>query len=205
MKVVIIDDHPIVADGLKNLLESSNIQVTGIYHLGETAWSDLDRTVPDAILMDINLPDVSGVVLCQRVRQKYPAVRVIALSVHNERPVIMGMLNSGASGYVLKNATGADIISALKAAGDGLNYLCSGTQQVLGSYEGNGSKEVPRLTRREKEILQLLGTGQTTQQIAARLFISTHTVESHRKNLIEKFGVPNTATVIKLATDLGLF
>ncbi|WP_138484706.1 response regulator transcription factor [Dyadobacter bucti] len=205
MKVFIIDDHPIVLEGLQKLLESrENIEVTGIYYEGEAALAALDAQVPDAMLMDINLPDINGILLCQKVRQKCPSVKIIALSVHNERTVIMGILQSGASGYVLKNAIGEDIISALHAAMDGQIYLCRGTQKVLNSGESSDLKEVPRLTRREKEILELIGRGYTTQQIAGELFISTHTVESHRKNLMEKFGVPNTATVIKMATDFGL-
>jgi len=205
MKVFIIDDHPIVLDGLKNLLNTrEEMEVTGMYDMGETMLAALDENVPDAMLMDINLPDINGIALCQKVKQKCPSVKVVALSVHNEKTVIMGMLQSGASAYVLKNAIGEDIISALHAAMDGQIYMCRGTQKVLSSNEGSDLKEVPRLTRREKEILQLIGKGYTTQQIAAALFISTHTVESHRKNLMEKFGVPNTATVIKLATDFGL-
>jgi len=205
MKVFIIDDHPIVLEGLQKLLESrENIEVTGIYDEGEAALAALDVQVPDAMLMDINLPDINGILLCQKVRHKCPSVKIIALSVHNERTVIMGILQSGASGYVLKNAIGEDIISALHAAMDGQIYLCRGTQKVLNSGESSDLKEVPRLTRREKEILELIGRGYTTQQIAGELFISTHTVESHRKNLMEKFGVPNTATVIKMATDFGL-
>ena len=205
MKVFIIDDHPIVLDGLRNLLESrEEMEVTGMYQTGSSALEALDETVPEAMLMDINLPDINGVALCQKIKQKHPSIRIIALSVHNERTVIMGMLQSGASGYVLKNAIGDDIISALHAAMDGQVYLCQGTQAVLNSGPPSDHKEIPRLTRREKEILQLIGTGYTTQQIATALFISTHTVESHRKNLMEKFGVPNTATVIKVATDFGL-
>ncbi|MCF2494133.1 response regulator [Dyadobacter chenhuakuii] len=205
MKVFIIDDHPIVLDGLRNLLESrEEMEVSGMYQTGSAVLDALETTVPDAMLMDINLPDINGVTLCQKIKQKFPAAKIIALSVHNERTVIMGMLQSGASGYVLKNAIGKDIITALHAAMDGQIYLCQGTQAVLNSSPPSDQKEIPRLTRREKEILQLIGTGHTTQQIAAALFISTHTVESHRKNLIEKFGAPNTATVIKIATDLGL-
>ncbi|KAA0992868.1 response regulator [Dyadobacter aurulentus] len=205
MKVYIVDDHPIVLQGLKNLLEArEGIEVTGVFDQGETVLAALAVTVPDVILLDVNLPDTSGIILCQKIRQRYPAVKVVALSVHNERTVIMGILQSGASAYVLKNAIGDDIIAALHAAMEGQIFLCAGTQKVLNSSTGNDLKEVPRLTRREKEILELIGRGYTTQQIASDLFISTHTVESHRKNLMEKFEAPNTATVIKLATEFGL-
>jgi DNA-binding NarL/FixJ family response regulator len=205
MKVFIIDDHPIVLEGLKNLLETRpEIEVTGMYDLGEPMLEALDHIVPDAMLMDVNLPDINGITLCQKVKQKHPQIKIVALSVHNEKTVIMGMLQSGASAYVLKNAIGDDIVAALHAAMGGQIFLCQGSQKVLSSSESSDMKEIPRLTRREKEIIQLIGKGYTTQQIASTLFISTHTVESHRKNLMEKFGVPNTATVIKMATDFGL-
>jgi DNA-binding NarL/FixJ family response regulator len=206
MDVFIIDDHPIVLQGLKNLLEShEDIRVTGIFDQAANALAALDDSpVPQVMLMDINLPDVSGVALCQKVKQAHPEIRIVALSVHNERSVIMSMLQSGASGYVLKNAIGDDIVTALRAAMEGQIYLCSETQKALNEAPGTESKELPRLTRREKEILELIGQGYTTQQIAAELFISTHTVESHRKNLKEKFGVPNTATVVRMAAELGL-
>jgi DNA-binding NarL/FixJ family response regulator len=205
MKVFIIDDHPIVLEGLKNLLETRpEIEVTGMYDLGEPMLEALDYIVPDAMLMDVNLPDINGITLCQKVKQKHPQIKIVALSVHNEKTVIMGMLQSGASAYVLKNAIGDDIVAALHAAMGGQIFLCQGSQKVLSSSESSDMKEIPRLTRREKEIIQLIGKGYTTQQIASTLFISTHTVESHRKNLMEKFGVPNTATVIKMATDFGL-
>lgn len=206
MDVFIIDDHPIVLQGLKNLLESrEGIRVTGIFDQATSALAALDNIqVPQVMLMDINLPDVSGVTLCQKVKQVHPEIRIVALSVHNERSVIMSMLQSGASGYVLKNAIGDDIVAALRAAMEGQIYLCSETQKALNEAPGTEPKELPRLTRREKEILELIGQGYTTQQIAAELFISTHTVESHRKNLKEKFGVPNTATVVRMAAELGL-
>ncbi|GGM97113.1 DNA-binding response regulator [Dyadobacter beijingensis] len=210
MEVFIVDDHPIVLQGLKNLLESrEGIRVTGIFDQATTVLAALDSPSPgynrpQVMLMDINLPDVSGVTLCQQVKQAHPQIRIVALSIHNERSVIMSMLQSGASGYVLKNAIGDDIVAALHAAMEGQIYLCTETQKALNEAPGTEPKEIPRLTRREKEILELIGQGYTTQQIAAELFISTHTVESHRKNLKEKFGVPNTATVVRMAAELGL-
>ncbi len=205
MNVYIIDDHPIVLEGLRNLLnQREEIFVTGAYATGSEAFEALKKETPDIILLDINLPDINGTQLCREIKEQYPAVRVIALSVHNERPVILSMLQQGASGYVLKNAIGKDIVDALWDVMMGKMYLCSGTREVLGSIDNAPIKEIPRLTRREKEILILIGHGKTTQQIAAELFISPHTVESHRKNLMEKFAVPNTAMVIKLATEYGL-
>jgi DNA-binding NarL/FixJ family response regulator len=114
------------------------------------------------------------------------------------------MLQNGASGYVLKNALGNEIIRAIYAIMDGEEYLCSSTKEALKNADMELLKAIPRITRREKEILQLIGKGLTTMQIADQLFISTHTVESHRKNLMEKFGVNNTTSVVKLASEYKL-
>lgn len=205
MKVFIVDDHPIVLEGLRNLLsQREEIAVTGAYATAGEALQALTQDLPDVILLDINLPDMNGTQLCREIKEQHPSVRIIALSVHNERPVILNMLQQGANGYVLKNAIGKDIVDALWDVMMGKMYLCNGTREVLGSIDHAPIREIPRLTRREKEILTLIGQGKTTQQIAGDLFISPHTVESHRKNLMEKFGVPNTAMVLKLATEHGL-
>ncbi len=205
MDVFIIDDHPIVLEGLENLLrQRESIHVTGAFASAGAALEALEKAQPDVILLDINLPDRGGVDVCKQIRETYPAVKIIALSVHNERPVILNMLQSGANGYLLKNALGSDIIDALWDVMGGKMYLCPGVISALGNMERQALKEIPRLTRREKEILLLIGEGHTTQQIAGKLFISTHTVESHRKNLMDKFGAPNTTTVLKIATEYGL-
>jgi len=205
IKVVVVEDHPIMVEGLKNILRSdAGIQLYGDYGDGKSALQALEKGQPDVILMDVNLPDISGVTLCGEVKKKYEDVKIIALSIHDEQPVIHSMLQNGASGYVLKNALGNEIIRAIYAIMDGEEYLCSSTKEALKNADMELLKAIPRITRREKEILQLIGKGLTTVQIADQLFISTHTVESHRKNLMEKFGVNNTTSVVKLASEYKL-
>jgi DNA-binding NarL/FixJ family response regulator len=205
IKVAVVEDHPIMVEGLKNILRSdAGIQVCGDYGDGKSALQALEKAQPDVILMDVNLPDISGVTLCGEVKKKYEDVKIIALSIHDEQPVIHSMLQNGASGYVLKNALGNEIIRAIYAIMDGEEYLCSSTKEALKNADMELLKAIPRITRREKEILQLIGKGLTTMQIADQLFISTHTVESHRKNLMEKFGVNNTTSVVKLASEYKL-
>lgn len=205
IKVVVVEDHPIMVEGLKNILRSdAGIEVTGAYGDGKSILQALEKGQPDVILMDVNLPDISGVNLCGEVKKKYEDVKIIALSIHDEQPVIHSMLQNGASGYVLKNALGNEIIHAIYAIMDGEEYLCSSTKEALKNADMELLKAIPRITRREKEILQLIGKGLTTMQIADQLFISTHTVESHRKNLMEKFGVNNTTSVVKLASEYKL-
>lgn len=205
IKVVVVEDHPIMVEGLKNILRSdAGIELFGDYGDGKSVLQALEKGQPDVILMDVNLPDISGVTLCGEVKKKYEDVKVIALSIHDEQPVIHSMLQNGASGYVLKNALGNEIIRAIYAIMDGEEYLCSSTKEALKNADMELLKAIPRITRREKEILQLIGKGLTTMQIAEQLFISTHTVESHRKNLMEKFGVNNTTSVVKLASEYKL-
>jgi DNA-binding NarL/FixJ family response regulator len=205
IKVIVVEDHPIMVEGLKNILRSdAGIELNGDYGDGKSVLQALEKGQPDVILMDVNLPDISGVTLCGEVKKKYEDVKIIALSIHDEQPVIHSMLQNGASGYVLKNALGNEIIRAIYAIMDGEEYLCSSTKEALKNADMELLKAIPRITRREKEILQLIGKGLTTMQIADQLFISTHTVESHRKNLMEKFGVNNTTSVVKLASEYKL-
>lgn len=205
IQVIITDDHPIVREGLRNLLNTTaNIRVMGDYDNGAGTLKALETLQPDVLLLDINLPDMNGLDLCKQIRKKNKELYIIALSVHNEQPVIKSMLQSGVNGYVLKNAVSHEIIDAIRQVCEGQLYLCSKTREVLEKTEDSELPEVPRITRREKEILQLVGKGYTTAQIAEKLFISSHTVESHRKNLMEKFKVNSMTSVIKLAGEYNL-
>jgi DNA-binding NarL/FixJ family response regulator len=205
IKVAVVEDHPIMVEGLKNILRNDpGITLMGDFGNGKTTMQALEKEQPDVILLDVNLPDVSGINLCKDIKKKYDDVKIIALSIHDEQPIIHSMLQNGASGYVLKNALGNEIIHAIYAIMEGEEYLCNGTREALKNADVELLKAIPRITRREKEILQLIGKGLTTVQIAEQLFISTHTVESHRKNLMEKFGVNNTTSVVRLATEYKL-
>lgn len=205
IKVLLIDDHPIVMEGLKNLLSrQEDVTVTGCFDTGKAGLQAIEALAPDVVLLDINLPDINGIDLCQQVRKNDKDVRIIALSVHNERPVIKNVLNSGANGYVLKNAVGDEIIMAINAALKGEIYLCRASRNIVSQVQEGELTEIPKITRREKEIMVLVSKGLTTGQIAEQLFISTHTVESHRKNLMDKFDVNTMTAVIKFATQFGL-
>jgi len=205
IKVLLIDDHPIVMEGLKNLLSrQEDVTVTGCFDTGKAGLQAIEELAPDVVLLDINLPDIDGIDLCQQVRKNDKDVRIIALSVHNERPVIKNVLNSGANGYVLKNAVGDEIIMAINAALKGEIYLCRASRNIVSQVQEGELTEIPKITRREKEILLLVSKGLTTAQIAEQLFISSHTVESHRKNLMDKFDVNTMTAVIKFATQFGL-
>jgi len=205
IKVIIIDDHPIVSDGLKNLLTSrDDMEVIACYDTGQAGLEGINNLKPDVVLLDISLPDISGVEICKQLRKTDNQVGIIALSMHNERPVIKSVLQSGANGYVLKNSVGQEIILAIQTILSGQKYLCSKSKEIMYSYQKGNLVEIPHITRREKEVLELVGKGLTTGQIATHLFISPHTVESHRKNLIEKFEVASMSAVVNLAIKYGL-
>lgn len=205
IRIIIIDDHPIVSDGLKNLLANrDDMEVVACYDTGKAGLDGIADIKPNVILLDINLPDISGVEICKQVRKTDSQVRIIVLSMHNERAVIRSALQSGANGYVLKNSVGQEIISAIQITLKGEKYLCTKSKEIMHNHNKGDLVELPRITRREKEILELVGKGLTTGQIATQLFISTHTVESHRKNLIEKFEVTGMSAVVNLATKYGL-
>lgn len=205
IKVIIIDDHPIVLEGLKNLLAGADdMMLAGYFDNGKAGLEGVRSLEPNVVLLDINLPDIDGAEICRQLRKQDKDIRIIALSVHNERTVIKNMLNSGANAYVLKNSAGEEIINAIHTTLDGNNYLCRKTREIMSQVKDTDLAEIPRITRREKEILELVSQGLTTTLIAEKLFISIHTVESHRKNLIEKFEVTGMTAVIKLALQYRL-
>ena len=159
----------------------------------------LNKQLPDVILMDISLPGKSGIELCKEVKEKYPSVFVIGLSTFNQQSFIQKMMDNGASGYVLKNATQKELMEAIQAVAIGKTYLSEEAATSLRKY---AESEIPVITRREKEVLELIADGLTNGEIAQKLFISTTTVDSHRKNLLAKFEANNTALLIRTAAQL---
>ena len=161
----------------------------------------LQQQLPDVILMDINLPDKNGIDLCKEVKEKYPSVFILGLSTFNQQSFIQKMMNNGASGYVLKNATQEELMEAIETVSKGKTYL---SDEVASSLRKEVVSEIPVITRREKEVLLLIADGLTNAEIAKQLFLSTTTVDTHRKNLLAKFDVKNTASLIKKAAQLQL-
>lgn len=155
---------------------------------------------PDIIFMDVNLPDLNGTELCRQVKQLYPAVHIVGLSTFNQQPVVRNMMENGASGYVLKNATKPELLNAISEVIAGKTYL---SMEVAVSLRKQ-SEELPLVSRREREVLQLIADGFTNAEIAEKLFISVPTVNTHRKSLLTKFSVNNTAGLIKLAVKHNL-
>lgn len=190
--IFIVDDHPLVIDGLKNMLASSEtVHVIGSAMNGHDALTMLSVCSPDIVFLDINLPDISGIDVCKKIAELYPSVKCIALSTFNENSYISRMIEQGAKGYLLKNSGREEILEAIEKVQKGEIHL-----QV--NYQSDSSlKPAIFVTRREKEVLELIAEGKTNQEIADHLFISVTTVNTHRKNLLFKFDVNNTAALIK--------
>lgn len=201
IKVFIVDDHYMIIEGIRSLLrDESSIEWVGHAMNAESCLAFLHNEHPDVLLMDISLPDKTGIELCKEVKQKYPSVFVIGLSTFNQQSFIQKMMDNGASGYVLKNATHHELMEAITTVVQGKTYLSFEAGKTLQRIKNNSVV----LTRREKEVLELIAEGLTNNEIAAKLFVGTSTIDTHRKNLLTKFEVKNTATLIRMAVQMQI-
>lgn len=205
VNVFIIDDHPMVVAGLQSLLSKLlNIEVAGAASNAFDAIPFLRNNKIDVILLDINLPDISGIDLCKKVHHEFPDIKILGMSTFSERSYISRMIENGASGYLIKSASAEEIAEAIDSVLNDKMYLSVSLQHITKPLSISHSDHLPPLTKREKEILQLISEGLTNNQIAEQLYISPLTVDSHRKNLLTKLNVNNTAALIKLAVQNGL-
>ena len=201
IKIFIVDDHQMIIEGLNSLLHNEDcIELVGSANSAERSLQFLKSHTCDVILMDINLPETSGIELCAMITKTYPLVKIIALSTFNQGSYVRNMMQSGANGYLLKNADKHEILKAIQTVINGNKYLTIEAEKAL-RYENDLQNKLPKLTKREKEVLNLVANGLTNHQISEKLFISTDTVDSHRKNLHSKLNVNNTAMLIKFATE----
>jgi DNA-binding NarL/FixJ family response regulator len=198
IRVYIIDDHQMIIEGIHTLLQGEqNIEWMGSTKSPDDLMAFLSKSQPDVLLMDINLPQRSGLELCREVKEKYPAINIIGLSTSNQPSVIRKMQENGASGYLLKDASRNEILEAIHQVNRGKEYVSFSVAEALKKRGSDHS--LPALTRREKEILELIAEGLTNKKIAAKLFLDRTTVNAHRKNMLTKFNVKNTAALIKIA------
>ncbi|NBA84397.1 response regulator [Emticicia sp. CRIBPO] len=199
--IFIVDDHYMIIEGIRSLLQNeTDIEWLGHATNASSCLGFLKLQQPDVILMDVNLPDKSGTELCKEVKRLYPEVLVLGLSTFNQQAIIQNMVNNGASGYLLKNATKKELMEAITLVQKGKTYFSAEAAQSLKEPQ----EQQPLITRREKEVLQLIAEGLTNAEVSEKLFISIPTVNTHRKSLLEKFEVKNTATLIGKAIKLGL-
>ncbi len=202
--LLLVDDHPMVLEGLKAMLNRiSFVQLTATAgHAVDAIAALKEHPAIEVALVDINLPEISGIELTAKIKTEFPNVKVLAMSTLNERSYVSQMILSGAIGYLVKSASLEMLTEAILCAHEGKMFLSPDISMSV--TESKGLKLQPMLTTREKEVLKLIADGLTNPQIATSLFISQHTVESHRKNLLAKFGVNNTAGLIKQAGKYNL-
>ena len=203
-KALIVEDHPIVSDSLTNLINTSDLELE-CHHVTNAhdglAW--LNGNKAGIILLDINLPDMSGIEFCAIAKSRYANLKILAITSIEQRHVVDQMLAAGANGFILKSSDTSEILEAIKQILSGNQYISESVSDLLkGKLHTNG--DLPLLTRREVEVLKLIADGLTNQEIADKLFISSWTVDSHRKNLLLKFNAKNTAILVKTAVTSGI-
>ena len=202
LRIAIVDDHPMVAEGIQSILESyDDIEVVGTLNGGRAVIEALDTLNPDVILMDLNMPDLSGLSATEIVLEQRPGTRIVILSMHDSPEYISTALNHGAMGYLLKDVPTDEIKLAIDTVMRGERYLCTGAQGSLTPKDG-GMRET--LTGREQTILLQLAQGQSNKEVALTLDISVRTVETHRKNIKRKLGISSTAGLTRYALEHGV-
>ena len=196
--VHITDDHKVLVEGLKMLIhESKNISVIGVSHTLEECRKALLYQSPDVLLLDLSLPDGSGIDFCSEIRKKHPQIKILILTTHNEYSVAKQVMENGASGYILKNALAEEVIVGIEAVMEGETFLCDEIDVLMKKKP----KQMIWLTTREKELLRLIVDGYTNQEIADKLFLSIETIKTYRKNLILKLGAKNSMLLVKMAIE----
>ena len=210
IRILLADDHQIMRDGLRAILASEeSFEIVGEADNGREAVTLARTLVPDVIIMDIGMPDLNGVEATRQVKAENPGVKVIALSMYADRGYVLGILEAGASGYVLKAGAYDELQRAVKAVTQGRDYLSPDiTQMVIDAQvrapSQRGTSTRADLGPREREIVQLLAEGHTSPEIARRLHISTRTVETHRRNIMSKLDLHSVAEITKYAIRKGL-
>lgn len=212
IRVFIVDDHKILAQALIDFLDAHpNINCVGVAHSGDEALKAVPEIAPEVILMDIGIPGMNGVECCKALMKANKQLKVIGLSTHTEISVVKSMFKAGAKGYLSKATDLEEIPVAIEKVKQGERYMGKVIRQEFMAEIGGDStiKDtqkhfIPHLTQREKEVLQLIAQEFTTEEIGNQLFISVNTVQTHRKNLISKFGVRNSVGLVLRALELGL-
>jgi len=210
ISIILVDDHVIMRDGLRHLLdEESDIEVVGEADNGRKAVKLALEKKPDIVIMDIAMQDMNGIEATRQIKSNNPEIKVIALSMHSERQIVVGVFRAGASGYLLKESSSLELVDAIRTIHIGRKYLSQKISDIVLQEISDVKKDtkeigVDVLTNRECEILQLISEGNSTKKVADVLFISPKTVESHRANIMEKLNIHNIPELTKYAIRAGL-
>jgi len=205
IKLIIVDDHRLIRDGMKSLLQSEDdLEIIGEAENGLELLEMLSKANPDVVLLDVTMPKLNGIEAALKINERYRGVNVVFLSMHEEPEYILKCVQTGAQSYLMKNVEKEELLLAIRKAAKGEKYfnpniaalLAQGLTEMRQQFDAK-----VELTPRELEVLQSVAEGSTTKQIADKLFISTRTVETHRMNLLKKFEAQNTAEMIHWALE----
>jgi DNA-binding NarL/FixJ family response regulator len=205
-RILLADDHAVVRKGFRLILETQpDMEVVGEASNGRDAVALAEQFKPDIVVMDVSMPELSGIEATRRVMDVSPRTRVLALSMHKDSVYVREILRAGAKGYLLKDAADGDLLSAVRAVARGEGYLSPAVSEaVLSDYRRHVTNPVDLLTSREREVLQMIAEGKTNKDIANSLKLSVYTVEAHRGRIMEKLNLHNTGDIVRFALRNGL-
>lgn len=205
IRVVLADDHVIVRQGLKSLLEREGFQIIAEASDGQEALRHVESFAPDIAIMDISMPTLNGLNAAREVRRASPKTKTILLTQHDESQYIREALEAGVKGYVLKSQVASDLVLAIQQVSRGQVYLSPGVSNaVVEAYQSKSEKSKNPLTQRERQVLQLIAEGKSTKDVASLLGISVKTAESHRTRLMQKLDIHETASLVLYAVRNGI-
>ncbi|MFT3931085.1 MAG: response regulator transcription factor [Spongiibacteraceae bacterium] len=205
IRVILVDDHYLLREALREKLEKEvDIEIVGEAGDGHSALHLIAELKPDVVVLDISLCEMSGVDIAAQIKANHSTIKVLALSMHSDKRFVMEMLKAGASGYVTKTAASTELLSAIRAVAVGKHYVGAEVANALVDGVQNGTDSQTQLGRREREVLRLLAEGLRTQDIADRLYISSGTVEVHRRNIMRKLDLHTIAELTKYAIREGI-
>ncbi len=207
LNILLVDDHALVTDGIRALLQGENrFTIKGEANNGQMALEMLNILKIDLVLMDIDMPIMNGIDAIKQIKKDFPMVKVVVLTMHDEKAMITKLLNLGADGYLLKNSSKQELIHCILGVANDERYISSEATAILLRVDESKSNAGPlsQLTEREIEIVKLIAEGHSNKEIGDKLFISHRTVDTHRTNLMGKLGVHNVAGIVKFAIVNGL-
>ena len=207
IRLLLADDHQVVLDGFKAIFDAiSDMKVIVTASNGNQVLHLLQQHEVDIVIMDINMPELNGVETCKKLSKDYPSIRVIALSMHQQLSYVRRMIQYGAKGYLLKRDPSEVVETAIRKVYAGEQFISPKLEMALSllTTQYKDRSTISDVTNREREVLLLIADGLTDQEIGKQLFVSHHTVKSHRKNLLQKFNAKNTAELVKMALEKGL-
>lgn len=205
IRVLLADDHAIVREGIKSLLEREGFQIAGEACDGHELLSLAAKVQSDVAVVDASMPILNGIEAARELRKCSPKTKVILLTRHDEQQYVTEALHAGAKGYVLKSQVAGDLVHAIRQVCRGLAYLCPNVSgSVVDAYLAKGQPSADPLTSRERQVVQLVGEGKSSKQVASLLGISTKTAESHRSRIMQKLDIHETASLVRYAIRRGL-